>query len=170
MAPRVAPEHATAPNTHSTTVRALMQAQTWTAARRAATMDSTSAGGKLPGHAMGRRTMRLAVVVAVPVMIAACADGARAPEPGRDARGKNGAVTADHPLAAQAGLWVLQRGGNAMDAGITMAGVLAVARPHMNGVGGDMFLLYYDAKTRQVYGLNASGPAGRRASIARVKA
>ncbi len=113
--------------------------------------------------------MRAFVVVAVPVMIAACADSSRAPEPGRDARGINGAVTADHPLAAQAGLAVLHRGGNAMDAAIAMAGVLAVARPHMNGVGGDMFLLYYDAKSATVYGLNASGPAGSRASIARVK-
>lgn len=110
------------------------------------------------------------LVVVFPVMIAACADGSRAAEPGRDARGANGVVTADHPLAAQAGLAVLQRGGNAMDAGITMAAVLAVARPHMNGVGGDMFLLYYDAKSAKVYGLNASGPAGSRASIARVKA
>jgi gamma-glutamyltranspeptidase/glutathione hydrolase len=114
--------------------------------------------------------MRLAVAVVVPAMIAACAQGSRPPEPGRDARGSHGAVTADHPLAAQAGLAVLQRGGNAMDAAITMAGILAVARPHMNGVGGDMFLLYYDAKTKQVYGLNASGPAGSLASIARVKA
>ncbi len=114
--------------------------------------------------------MRLAAVVAVPVMIAACADASRAPEPGRDAHGIHGAVTADHRLAAQAGLAVLQRGGNAMDAGVTMAGVLAVARPHMNGVGGDMFLLYYDARSGKVYGLNASGPAGSRASIARVKA
>ena len=104
------------------------------------------------------------------LMLAACADAPRTPEPGRDARGANGAVTADHPLAAQAGLAVLQRGGNAMDAAITMAGVLAVARPHMNGVGGDMFLLYYDSKAGTVHGLNASGPAGSRASIERVKA
>jgi gamma-glutamyltranspeptidase/glutathione hydrolase len=114
--------------------------------------------------------MRLVVVAAVPLVMAACADASRAPEPGRDSRGRHGAVTADHPLAAQAGLAVLQRGGNAMDAAITMAGVLAVARPHMNGVGGDMFLLYYDARSGRVYGLNASGPAGRHASIAQVKA
>ena len=82
------------------------------------------------------------------------------PEPGRDAQGTHGAVTAGHPLAAQAGLEVLERGGNAMDAAITMAGVLAVARPHMNGVGGDMFLLYHDAESSTVYGLNASGRAG----------
>lgn len=103
-------------------------------------------------------------------ILAACASGASAPEPGRDARGVHGAVTADHRLAAEAGLAVLQRGGNAMDAAITMAGVLAVARPHMNGVGGDLFLLYYDAKSGTTYGLNASGPAGGRASLARVKA
>ena len=81
-------------------------------------------------------------------------------EPGRDAQGTHGAVTAGHPLAAEAGLRVLQSGGNAMDAAITMAGVLAVARPHMNGVGGDMFLLYYDAATGQTHGLNGSGRAG----------
>jgi gamma-glutamyltranspeptidase/glutathione hydrolase len=114
--------------------------------------------------------MHRVVVLGSLLMIAACADASRTPDPGRDARGANGAVTADHPLAAQAGLAVLQRGGNAMDAAITMAGVLAVARPHMNGVGGDMFLLYYDAATGAVHGLNASGPAGGRASIQRVKA
>ena len=81
-------------------------------------------------------------------------------EPGRDAQGLRGAVTAGHPLAAEAGLEVLRSGGNAMDAAITMAGVLAVARPHMNGVGGDMFLLYYDASTGRTYGLNGSGRAG----------
>ena len=63
-------------------------------------------------------------------------------EPGRDALGNEGAVTAGHPLAAEAGLRVLQGGGLAMDAAITAAAMLAVARPHMNGVGGDMFLLY----------------------------
>jgi gamma-glutamyltranspeptidase / glutathione hydrolase len=87
-------------------------------------------------------------------------------EPGRDAHGKNAAVTAGHPLAAAAGLRVLEEGGNAMDAAITMAGVLAVARPHMNGVGGDMFLLYYDAGTDSVYALNASGRAGTAATLA----
>jgi gamma-glutamyltranspeptidase/glutathione hydrolase len=106
----------------------------------------------------------------LPVIWLGCANPSRVPEAGRDARGQNGAVTADHPLAARAGLAVLQQGGNAMDAAITMAAVLSVARPHMNGLGGDMFLLYYDAKTSRVYGLNASGPAGSRASIERVRA
>jgi len=97
---------------------------------------------------------------------AACA----APEPGRDARGANGAVTAGHPLAAEAGLRVLQDGGNAMDAAITMAGVLAVARPHMNGVGGDMFLLYHDASDGRVHALNASGRSGTAATLADLRA
>jgi gamma-glutamyltranspeptidase/glutathione hydrolase len=91
------------------------------------------------------------------------------PEAGRDSVGGSGAVTSDHPLATEAGLEVLREGGNAMDAAITMAAMLAVSRPHMNGLGGDMFLLYYDADTKRVYALNASGPAGRLANIDHVK-
>lgn len=99
---------------------------------------------------------------ALPLLVSvACAPEA---EPGRAAEGTRAAVTAGHPLAAQAGLEVLRNGGNAMDAAITMAGVLAVARPHMNGVGGDMFLLYYEAASAQVYALNGSGRSGARAT------
>ncbi|MFC1529674.1 gamma-glutamyltransferase [Gemmatimonadota bacterium] len=76
------------------------------------------------------------------------------------AMGNHGAVTAGHPLAAQAGLEVLQDGGNAIDAVVAMAGVLAVVRPHMNGIGGDTFMLIYDAADGQVHGLNGSGRAG----------
>lgn len=77
-----------------------------------------------------------------------------------DVRGTRGAVSADHPLAAQAGLRVLQDGGNAVDAALAMAGVLAVVRPHMNGVGGDAFVLVYEAATAQVHALNGSGRSG----------
>ncbi len=77
-----------------------------------------------------------------------------------DVRGISGAVSAGHPLAAAAGHDVLRRGGNAMDAAVAMAGVLAVVRPHMNGVGGDAFALYYDAATGQVHAMNGSGRAG----------
>lgn len=77
-----------------------------------------------------------------------------------DVRGPHGAVSAGHPLAAQAGLATLRAGGNAVDAALSMAAVLAVVRPHMNGVGGDMFALFYDASTGQVTALNGSGPAG----------
>ena len=77
-----------------------------------------------------------------------------------DVRGVSGAVSAGHPLAAAAGHEVLRRGGNAMDAAIAMAGVLAVVRPHMNGVGGDAFALYHEAATGQVHAMNGSGRAG----------
>jgi gamma-glutamyltranspeptidase / glutathione hydrolase len=81
-----------------------------------------------------------------------------------DVGGLEAALTADHPLAVAAGAEVLRGGGNAMDAAITMAAVLAVVRPHMCGVGGDVFLLYRDAKTGQVHALNGSGRAGRKAT------
>ncbi len=77
-----------------------------------------------------------------------------------DVRGTKGAVSADHPLAAQAGLRVLHNGGNATDAIIAMAGVLAVVRPHMNGIGGDAFGIFYDGRTGAVTALNASGRSG----------
>jgi gamma-glutamyltranspeptidase/glutathione hydrolase len=63
-------------------------------------------------------------------------------------------------LAAQAGLSVLKDGGTATDAIIAMAGVLAVTRPHMNGVGGDAFGIFYDGETGEVTALNASGRSG----------
>ena len=119
--------------------------------------------------------LRAALITISLLAVAACAETTPIPtsepaEPGRDAQGRRGAVTAGHPLAAEAGLKVLQGGGNAMDAAITMAGVLAVARPHMNGVGGDMFLLYYDAESQAVYGLNASGRAGTTKTLADLRA
>ena len=70
-----------------------------------------------------------------------------------EAGGLNGAVVSEHPLASQAGYEVLRRGGNAMDAAVTMAAMLTVVRPHMNSVGGDAFVLYYDAVTREVSAL-----------------
>ena len=77
-----------------------------------------------------------------------------------DVRGVTAAVSAGHPLAAAAGHEVLRRGGNALDATIAMAGVLAVVRPHMNGVGGDAFMIYYEAESGRVYAMNGSGRAG----------
>jgi gamma-glutamyltranspeptidase/glutathione hydrolase len=81
-----------------------------------------------------------------------------------DVMGREAAVVSDHVLASNAGAAVLRRGGNAIDAAITMAAVLAVVRPHMNGVGGDNFLLIREAKTGRVYALNGSGRAGARAT------
>jgi gamma-glutamyltranspeptidase/glutathione hydrolase len=83
-----------------------------------------------------------------------------APQNRPDVRGTTGAVSAGHPLAAQAGLEVLKDGGTATDAIIAMAGVLAVVRPHMNGIGGDAFGIFYEGETGEVTALNASGRSG----------
>jgi len=77
-----------------------------------------------------------------------------------DVRGTLGAVSAGHPLAAAAGYEILQRGGNAVDAAVAMAGVLAVVRPHMNGVGGDAFAIFYSGDSGEIRALNGSGRAG----------
>jgi len=83
-----------------------------------------------------------------------------APQNRPDVRGTTGAVSSDHPLASEAGLAVLRDGGTATDAIIAMAGVLAVTRPHMNGIGGDAFGIFYDGATGEVTALNASGRSG----------
>lgn len=74
-----------------------------------------------------------------------------------EVQGRDAAVVADHPLAAAAGMDVLRRGGNAVDAAITMAAVLAVVRPHMNGVGGDAFMLLREGRSGRIRALNGSG-------------
>jgi gamma-glutamyltranspeptidase len=82
----------------------------------------------------------------------------------------SGVVAAPHYLAAQAGLDMLKAGGNALDAAIAANATLQVVYPFVVGLGGDLFLLYYDAKSREVYGLNASGRAPRAATIERYHA
>jgi len=76
-----------------------------------------------------------------------------------------GIVATSHVLASQAGAQILARGGSAMDAAIVANAVLGVTEPMMNGIGGDLFLIYWDAKSRKLYGLNASGWAPRGLSI-----
>jgi len=75
---------------------------------------------------------------------------------------RRGVVSAENPLAAQAGANVLAHGGNAVDAAIATNAVMGVVEPMMNGIGGDLFAIVYDAKSGKLYGLNASGwaPAG----------
>jgi gamma-glutamyltranspeptidase/glutathione hydrolase len=75
---------------------------------------------------------------------------------------RGGVVSAENPLAAQAGASVLAHGGNAVDAAVATNAVMGVVEPMMNGIGGDLFAIVYDAKTGKLYGLNASGwaPAG----------
>ena len=76
-----------------------------------------------------------------------------------------GMVTSSNYLATQAGLKVLQQGGNAVDAAIAVASTISVVYPQMNTIGGDNFWLIYNAKTRELRALNASGRAGERATI-----
>lgn len=82
------------------------------------------------------------------------------PVPGRRvALAPRGLVATDHPLASAAGLGVLQEGGNAIDAAVCVAAVLGVVVPMMAGVGGDTFILYYEAASDRVTALLGSGAA-----------
>lgn len=78
--------------------------------------------------------------------------------------GSNGMVATVHPLATAAGLDVLQRGGNAMDAAVAAALTTGVVLPSKCGLGGDAFFLHYDAASRQVSALSGSGVAPARAT------
>lgn len=80
---------------------------------------------------------------------------------------KNGMVATSQPLAAQAGLEILRKGGNAVDAAIATAACLTVVEPTSNGIGGDAFALIW--MNGRLYGLNASGPAPALLSIAALK-
>jgi gamma-glutamyltranspeptidase/glutathione hydrolase len=71
--------------------------------------------------------------------------------------GRNGMIATSQPLASAAGLRVLEEGGNAIDAAVAAAAVLAVVEPSMTGIGGDLFALLHDAKTKTLRALNASG-------------
>jgi gamma-glutamyltranspeptidase/glutathione hydrolase len=81
-----------------------------------------------------------------------------------------GIVATTHVPASQAGAQVLARGGSAVDAAITANAVLGVTEPMMNGMGGDLFAIYWEAKTGKLYGLNASGWAPQGLTIERLKA
>jgi gamma-glutamyltranspeptidase/glutathione hydrolase len=81
-----------------------------------------------------------------------------------------GIVATSHVQASAAGAQILARGGSAVDAAIAANAVLGVTEPMMNGMGGDLFAIYWDAKTGKLYGLNSSGWAPRTLTIEHLKA
>src|SRR5579864_3213290 len=78
---------------------------------------------------------------------------------------QQGIAATSQTLASQAAVQILARGGSAVDAAITANAVLAVVEPMKDGLGGDLFALYWDAKSGKLQGLNASGFAPRDLSL-----
>ena len=83
---------------------------------------------------------------------------------------KLGIVAASQPLAAQAGVRILEGGGNAVDAAIAANAVLGVVEPQSNGIGGDLFAMVYEAATGTLHGLNSSGWSARALTVDRLRA
>jgi gamma-glutamyltranspeptidase/glutathione hydrolase len=79
---------------------------------------------------------------------------------------RRGMVATSHPLAAQIGLDILKQGGNAVDAAIATSAAMGLMEPMSCGIGGDLYAIVWDAKTRKLYGLNASGRSPYRATLA----
>src|SRR5580658_6274497 len=78
----------------------------------------------------------------------------------------HGMVATSQPLAAQVGLDILKRGGNAVDAAIAANAAIGLMEPMSCGVGGDLFAIVWDAKSKKLYGLNASGRSPYKATRA----
>jgi len=83
--------------------------------------------------------------------------------------GMRGAVACEHPDAALAGIRVLDAGGNAADACVAMAAAMAVLAPMATGMGGDAFLLFYEAETGRVLGADGSGRAPASATVEKLR-
>lgn len=75
--------------------------------------------------------------------------------------GTHGMVATSHPLAAQIGIDILKKGGTAVDAAIAVNAALGLMEPTGSGIGGDLFAIVWDSKTKKLYGLNSSGPSPR---------
>src|SRR5438477_5740520 len=105
--------------------------------------------------------------VGVLLMFADDADAQQPPRLGRSpVVAPHGIVATSHPLAAQIGLDVLKEGGNAVDAAIATSAAMGLMEPMSCGIGGDLYAIVWDAKTKRLYGLNASGRSPYRATRA----
>lgn len=107
---------------------------------------------------------RVAVAVLVLSLAGVSLDSRQqSPQPRRPVVGRSvvattfGIVAASQPLAARAGVQILERGGNAIDAAIAANAAMGLMEPTGNGLGGDLFIIYYEAATKTVHGLNSSG-------------
>lgn len=116
---------------------------------------------------MNRFIARLAATLTVLVALTTDA-GAQTPTPNPQppiptrstVYAPHGVIATSQPLATTAGLLVMQRGGNAIDAAVTAAAVLNLVEPHMTGIGGDLFALFWSAREKRLVALNASGRSG----------
>ena len=80
-----------------------------------------------------------------------------------------GMVATSQPLAAQVGIDILKKGGNAVDAAIAVNAAIGLMEPTGNGIGGDLFAIVWDAKNKKLYGLNGSGRSPMSLSLAKMK-
>jgi gamma-glutamyltranspeptidase/glutathione hydrolase len=83
---------------------------------------------------------------------------------------RHGMIAAAHPLAVQIGIDLLKQGASAVDAAIGVNAALGFLEPTANGIGGDLFVIVWDAKSRKLYGLNASGRSPNKLTADLVKA
>src|SRR5881409_1070417 len=110
--------------------------------------------------------LRVFLYLSIAILTAGQNVDAQDPSQGRSmVISRNGIVAAESPLAAQAGVGILERGGNAVDAAIATNAMMGVVEPMMNGIGGDLFAIIYDAKADKLYGINASGWAPKGLTI-----
>lgn len=128
-----------------------------------------------PSLPCGRLRARRAVLAALLFAGTSAVPVAAQDRPGRpwltrsEVIARNGMVATSQPLATQAALDVLRRGGNAVDAAICANAVLGVVEPVGCGIGGDLFALVWDAKEKRLHGLNGSGRSPRALTLARLR-
>ncbi len=116
------------------------------------------------------KTAIVCFLLALP-MISGAQPFASSPEQGRSMIVSNGGIVATPQfLASQAGARILEAGGNAVDAAIAANAVVGLTMPYVNGMGGDLFAIVYEAKTGKVYGLNSSGWTPKGLTIEYLKA